>query len=490
MARATVRLPEPLRELADRRDAVQVEAATVRAALDGLLDRYPALRRHLMTDDGAFRPHVNLYLNQDDVRHGGGPETPIGDGDTITIVPSVAGGAPVGEEAPLSREETLRYARHLVLPGVGEAGQRRLKSAKVLVVGAGGLGSPASMYLTAAGVGTLGIVDFDVVEASNLQRQPLYGESDVGRPKLDVAVARLRDMNPHVDVAPYPFRLTSDNALDVIEDYDVVVDGTDNFPSRYLINDACVLLDKRYVYGSILRFEGQVSVFGAADGPCYRCLFREPPPPDLVPDCAEGGVLGVLPGIIGSLQGLEAIKLITGAGEPLIGRLLLFDALKLRWRELRLRRNAECPVCGDDPTVTDLIDYEAFCGAGEAADPVAAAARESAGEATLPPEIGATELSERLDRGDAPALIDVREPFEWEIAHLGEFGARLIPMGEVEARISELDRDRETVFYCRSGVRSGNVVAWLRSQGWERARNLTGGILAWGEEVDPSVPRY
>jgi sulfur-carrier protein adenylyltransferase/sulfurtransferase len=380
-------------------------------------------------------------------------------------------------ESTLSPAETLRYARHIVLDDVGEAGQRKLKQAKVLIVGAGGLGSPASLYLAAAGVGTLGLVDFDDVDASNLQRQVLYGESDLGRPKLDAALARLRDLNPHIRLVAHPERLTSANALRILADYDIVLDGTDNFPTRYLVNDACVLLGKRNVYGSILKFEGQLSVFaGGDDAPCYRCLFREPPPPGLVPSCAEGGVLGVLPGVIGSLQALEAIKLITGVGEPMIGRLLLFDALKLSWRELKLRRNPECPVCGDAPTVTELIDYDVFCGIEPATD--------------APFEIDVAELKARLDTGEALDLVDVREPFEWRIANLGDYGARMIPMGEVAARIGELDSAREIIVYCRSGARSGDVVQYLREQGFARARNLRGGVLAWGAEVDPSFPRY
>jgi sulfur-carrier protein adenylyltransferase/sulfurtransferase len=401
-------------------------------------------------------------------------------------------------EPVLSPAETLRYARHLVLEDVGEAGQRKLKAARVLIVGAGGLGSPASLYLAAAGVGTLGLVDFDDVDASNLQRQVLYGERDLGRPKLDAALERLRDLNPHIRLVPHAERLTSANALDIIGGYDIVIDGTDNFPTRYLVNDACVLLGKRNVYGSILKFDGQLSVFaGGDDAPCYRCLFREPPPPGLVPSCAEGGVLGVLPGVIGSLQALEAIKLITGAGEPMIGRLLLFDALKLSWRELKLRRNPECPVCGDAPTVTRLIDYDVFCGLepdGAAAvsqgGGEAGAAAAGATEPEAPFEIGVAELKERLDTGEALELVDVREPFEWRIANLGDYGARMIPMGEVAARADELDPAREIVVYCRSGARSGDVVRYLREQGFARARNLRGGILAWGAEIDPSVPRY
>jgi sulfur-carrier protein adenylyltransferase/sulfurtransferase len=394
----------------------------------------------------------------------------------------------------LSSAETLRYARHIVLDEVGEEGQRKLKAARVLIVGAGGLGSPASLYLAAAGVGTLGLVDFDVVDASNLQRQVLYGESDLGRPKLEAAAARLRDLNPHVRVATHAERLSSANALDIIGGYDMVVDGTDNFPTRYLVNDACVLLGKRNVYGSILKFDGQLSVFaGGDDAPCYRCLFRQPPPPGLVPNCAEGGVLGALPGIIGSLQALEAIKLITGAGEPMIGRLLLFDGLKLRWRELRLRRNPDCPVCGDHPTVTELIDYDVFCGVTEPTDapmPDAPTPAAETDQEDTPDEIEVTQLKERLDRGDDLDLIDVREPFEWRIANLEPYGARLIPMGELGDRVDELDPEREIVFYCRSGARSGDVVRHLRGQGYHRARNLVGGVLAWGAQIDPSFPRY
>ncbi|HSH46439.1 MAG TPA: molybdopterin-synthase adenylyltransferase MoeB [Longimicrobiales bacterium] len=413
----------------------------------------------------------------------------------------------------LSPAEMLRYARHLVLPEVGAEGQAKLKAARVLIVGAGGLGSPVSLYLAAAGVGTLGLIDFDVVDASNLHRQVLYGESDLGRPKLEAARERLRDLNPHIDIVLHEARLTSQNALDIIGDYDIVVDGTDNFPTRYLVNDACVLLGKRNVYGSILKFEGQVSVFGGDDAPCYRCLFRQPPPPGLVPNCAEGGVLGVLPGIIGSLQAMETIKLITGAGESLAGRLLLFDALKLRFRELKLRRNPECPVCGDDPTVTELIDYERFCGLEPGGGAVSGSAAGTAGgsgagtesqatesgpdhqetgevEDAKDDEIGAAELKERLDRGESVDLLDVREPFEWGIANLGEYGAKLIPMKELTDRLDELDPEHEIVVYCRSGARSERVTNYLRQHGFPKARNLRGGVLAWGDEVDPSFPKY
>ena len=378
----------------------------------------------------------------------------------------------------LTPRERLRYARHLILPDVGIEGQRRLKAARALVIGAGGLGSPVGLYLAAAGVGRIGLVDFDVVDETNLHRQVLFGESDIGRHKLDAAVDRLRDVNPHIEIVPHPVRLTSENALDLFADYDLVVDGTDNFPTRYLVNDACVLSGKPYVYGSIFRFEGQVSVFAAKDGPCYRCLFREPPPPGLVPSCGEAGVLGVLPGVIGSLQALEAIKWILGAGDSLVGRLVLFDALALRFREVRIRRNPDCPVCGDRPTVTELIDYEAFCGL-----------KPASGAESLP-EITPAELKERLDRGDALTIVDVREPHEWEIANLEPYGARLIPMREIEARLGELDRDTEIVLHCKTGGRSAIVLRQLREAGYTRLWNLKGGILAWAEEVDPSLPKY
>jgi sulfur-carrier protein adenylyltransferase/sulfurtransferase len=383
----------------------------------------------------------------------------------------------------LDRDEILRYSRHLIMPEVGLEGQRKLKAARVLIVGAGGLGSPAAMYLAAAGVGTLGLVDFDVVDPTNLQRQLLHGTDDVGRPKLESARDRLTAVNPHVKVVLHPLRLTSENAMGVIQDYDLVVDGTDNFPTRYLVNDACALLGKPNVYGSIFRFEGQVSVFDAARGPCYRCLFREPPPPGLVPSCAEGGVLGVLPGIIGSMQALEAIKLILGRGDTLLGRLLLFDALKLTWRELRLRKNPECPVCGENPTVTELIDYLEFCGVSEWDEGSGTGGEEV-------PEITPTELVGRLERGDRVRIVDVREPHEWDIANLGGRGAELIPLGSLLERLGELDSAEDLVVHCRTGARSARAVSQLQGAGFRKVWNLRGGILAWGDEVDPEIRRY
>jgi adenylyltransferase/sulfurtransferase len=376
----------------------------------------------------------------------------------------------------LSHDEIRRYSRHLLLPEVALSGQVQLKQASVLVVGTGGLGSPVALYLAAAGIGRIGLVDFDMVDYSNLQRQIIHGTGDVGRPKLHSARDRIVEINPNVEVVLHEQALDSGNALDIIADYDVVIDGTDNFPTRYLTNDACVLLDKPNVYGSIFRFEGQASVFDARRGPCYRCLFPEPPPPGLVPSCAEGGVLGVLPGVIGTIQATEAIKLILGQGEPLIGRLLLYDALEMSFDEVRLRKNPDCPVCGENPTVTELIDYVQFCGL----DP---------SEALEPTwEITARQLKEELDEGNGLVLLDVREPHEWQIAHLE--GALLIPQNDLPERLHELDSADEIVVYCHSGVRSARAVNLLRDAGFRRLKNLRGGITAWANTVDPSMPQY
>ena len=385
----------------------------------------------------------------------------------------------------LTNEEVLRYSRHLILPDVGVDGQRRLKAGRILLIGAGGLGSPLALYLAAAGVGTLGLVDFDVVDVSNLQRQVLHGTKDVGRPKLESAVDRIRDVNPHVHVEPYETRLTADNALDIIRDYDVVIDGTDNFATRYLTNDACVLLGKPNVYGSIFRFDGQVSIFGAKNGPCYRCLYPEPPPPGLVPSCAEGGVLGVLPGTIGTLQATEAIKLIIGAGEPLIGRLLLYDALQMKVRTLKLKRDPECPVCGDHPTVTKLIDYEQFCGLTPQVKAQASG--------TLPKELEETplELKAQIDAKANIWILDVREPNEFNICRIPD--STLIPLGELQKRLGEIPQGAngpEIIVHCRSGVRSAKAVNILREHGITNAKNLKGGILQWIKDVDPSLSSY
>jgi molybdopterin/thiamine biosynthesis adenylyltransferase/rhodanese-related sulfurtransferase len=378
----------------------------------------------------------------------------------------------------LTSEEVLRYSRHLILPDVGMDGQRKLKAGRVLLIGAGGLGSPLALYLAAAGVGTLGLVDFDVVDVSNLQRQVLHGTKDIGRPKLDSARERIHDVNPHVHVEAYETRLTSENALDIIRDYDVVIDGTDNFATRYLTNDACVLLGKPNVYGSIFRFEGQASVFALEEGPCYRCLFPEPPPPGMVPSCAEGGVLGVLPGLVGTIQATEGIKLLLGVGEPLVARLLLIDALTMRFRTVRLRKDPNCPACGTHE-ITELIDYDQFCGVG----PEATVANKNE-----IPEITPTELVERLRRGDDIELIDVREPHELNIASIPN--VRLIPLGTLGDVLPTLDPARETVVLCRTGARSGRAVQQLRAAGFKRVWNLAGGIHRWADEIDPSLPKY
>ena len=380
----------------------------------------------------------------------------------------------------LTPQEIQRYSRHLIMPEVGMDGQLKLKNAKVLCIGTGGLGAPLGVYLAAAGVGRIGLVDFDVVDNSNLQRQILFGTKDVGRPKIAAAADRLRDLNPAIQIDTYETRLTSENALDLFKDYDIIVDGTDNFPTRYLVNDACVLLGKPNVYGSIFRFEGQATIFAYPGGPCYRCLYPEPPPPGLVPSCAEGGVLGVLPGIVGSIQAAETLKLILQAGDSLVGRLLLFDALAMKFRELKLRKNPECPACGDPQhrTITKLIDYEEFCGIrGE----------EAPAMASTVPEITPKELKARLDKGDDLFILDVREPHEYQICNLG---GKLIPLGEISRRAHELDTSREIVVHCRSGKRSAEAAEFLRTAGFRKLLNLKGGILAWSDEVDPSVPKY
>jgi sulfur-carrier protein adenylyltransferase/sulfurtransferase len=380
----------------------------------------------------------------------------------------------------LTPQEIQRYSRHLIMPEVGMDGQLKLKNAKVLCIGTGGLGAPLGVYLAAAGVGRIGLVDFDVVDHSNLQRQILFGTKDVGRPKIAAAADRLRDLNPAIQIDTYETKLTSENALELFKDYDIIVDGTDNFPTRYLVNDACVLLGKPNVYGSIFRFEGQATIFAYPGGPCYRCLYPEPPPPGLVPSCAEGGVLGVLPGIVGSIQAAETLKLILQTGDSLVGRLLLFDALAMKFRELKLRKNPECPACGDPQhrTITKLIDYEEFCGIrGE----------EAPAMASTVPEITPKELKSRLDKGDDLFILDVREPHEYQICNLG---GKLIPLGEISRRAHELDSSREIVVHCRSGKRSAEAAEFLRTAGFRKLLNLKGGILAWSDEVDPSVPKY
>ena len=374
----------------------------------------------------------------------------------------------------------MRYSRHLILPEIGEEGQKKLLSAKVLIIGAGGLGSPLGLYLAAAGVGTIGLVDFDVVDLSNLQRQILHTNDEIGKPKLDSAEKRIKGMNPDTHVIKHATKISSDNALDIIRDYDVVIDGTDNFPTRYLVNDACVILNKPNIYGSIFRFEGQATVFQPKVGPCYRCLYPEPPPPGMVPSCAEGGVLGILPGVIGVIQATEAVKLIVGQGEPLIGRLLLYNALEMSFRTLKLRRDKHCPVCGERPTITQLIDYEAFCGL-----------KRGKGEASVTiPELTVYELKAKIDRKDDFVLLDVREPHEYEIARIP--GSRLIPVGQLEGRLSELEpfKNKEILAHCQKGGRSARAVELLLRSGFKKVWNVVGGITEWSNKIDPSVPKY
>jgi len=383
------------------------------------------------------------------------------------------------DTATLNKEEILRYSRHLIMPEVGMEGQQKLKAAKVLCIGTGGLGSPLALYLAAAGVGTIGLVDFDVVDFTNLQRQIIHTTADVGRPKLDSAIEKLEAINPFINIRRFDTLLNSSNALEIFRDFDIIVDGTDNFPTRYLVNDACVLSGKPNVYGSIFRFEGQASVFGTKEGPCYRCLYPEPPPPGLVPSCAEGGVLGILPGLVGVIQATEAIKLILGKGEPLIGRLLLVDALGMKFRELKLRKNPECPACGTRPTVTELIDYQQFCGIRGEETPVVAS--------SAIPEIQPEELKRQLDAKEDVFVLDVREPHEYQICNLGGY---LIPLGDLPKRVNELDSSREIVAHCRSGVRSAKAVDFLRQAGFKKVRNLEGGILALVDKVDPTMQKY
>lgn len=382
---------------------------------------------------------------------------------------------------PLSQDEILRYSRHIIMPEVGVDGQEKLKNASILLIGCGGLGSPLAMYLAAAGVGRLGLVDFDLTDATNLQRQVAFSTQDVGRPKVDATKDRILSINPNVEVTTYRTKLTSENVMEIFEPYDIVIDGTDNFPTRYLVNDACVLLNKPNVYGSIFRFEGQATVFWAAKGPCYRCLYPEPPPPGMVPSCAEGGVLGILPGTIGLIQATEAVKMILGKGDLLTGRLLLYNALDMKFREVKLQKDPECPICGKNPTIHELIDYEQFCGIGLGQE-----------EATVDtngiPEITVQELKRKIDAKEKFTLVDVREPHEYQIGKIP--GSRLIPLGEIAQRARELDSADEIVLQCRSGARSAKALQQLQTMGFKRLKNLRGGILAWSKEIDPSVPQY
>jgi sulfur-carrier protein adenylyltransferase/sulfurtransferase len=480
-------IPTPLRPYTGQQAVVQVDGQDVAEVLQQLTARHADLRNHLFKDDGKLRSFVNIYVNDEDIRHLKGEATAVGPSDTLSIIPSVAGGSvaeAVDALPALSKDDVTRYSRHLIMPEVGVEGQRRLKAARVLCVGAGGLGSPSSLYLAAAGVGTLGLVDFDVVDVSNLQRQILYSTGDVGRRKLTAARERLSGLNPAMTVIEHDTALTVGNALELFRDYDIIVDGADNFPTRYLVNDACVLTGKPNVYGSIFRFDGQASVFATKGGPCYRCLYPEPPPPGLVPSCAEGGVLGVLPGLIGTIQATEAIKLILGAGDSLAGRLLLFDALAMSFRTLKLRRDPNCVICGDHPTQKTLINYEQFCGVMPASQTAPAG---------LSPEFETSveEFKAQLDRHDPVWILDVREPREFEICRIP--GSTLIPLGELPNRVAELpqgDGAPEIIVHCKMGGRSAKAVALLRERGFTRIKNLQGGILAWIDKVDPSQAKY
>ncbi|MBI3288736.1 MAG: molybdopterin-synthase adenylyltransferase MoeB [Elusimicrobia bacterium] len=468
-----IRLPTALRSFADKQERIAVDAKNVGEALESLFSRHERLRQQLMSSDGKLRSFVNLYVNEDDVRDKRGLATPLRDGDTLLIVPAIAGGASMAERE-LTKAELARYDRHLIMPEVGPAGQKKLKNASVLCVGAGGLGSPLALYLAAAGVGRIGIVDFDVVDESNLQRQILHDTPSVGTPKLSSAKKRLSALNPYVEIETHELRLSSANAVELFRRYDVIADGTDNFATRYLVNDACVLTGKPNAYGSIFRFEGQLSVFGAKDGPCYRCLYPEPPPPGLVPSCAEAGVLGVLPGVIGTMQAIEALKLILGIGKPLIGRLMLYDALEQNWRSLKVRKNSACPACGENPTIKAPIDYEAFCGLKEK-------------KPMTIPEISVQDLKAKIDKKEKFVLLDVREPHEYEIAKIP--GSTLIPLGALAARYTELDKAAKLVVHCKMGGRSARAVSFLREKGYD-AVNVAGGITAWAAEIDPSVAQY
>jgi molybdopterin/thiamine biosynthesis adenylyltransferase/rhodanese-related sulfurtransferase/molybdopterin converting factor small subunit len=489
----TIVIPTPLRQFAGGNSEIDVQAATAGDALRQLTATHGELRKHLFNEQDKLRNFINVYVGDEDIRHLEGPDTQVKDGETIMIVPSIAGGS-YGTRTPvrtdlrtevrvpmpeLSNAEIARYSRHLILPEVGLEGQKKLKAARVLTIGTGGLGSPLGLYLAAAGVGTLGIVDFDVVDESNLQRQIIHGTKDVGRSKIASAADRLNDINPNTKIESFETRLTSENALELFREFDVIVDGTDNFPTRYLVNDASVLTGKPNVYGSIFRFEGQASVFWAERGACYRCLYPEPPPPGLVPSCAEGGVLGVLPGIVGTIQANEVIKVILGAEGILLNRLLLFDAWKMTFRQLKLRKDPNCPLCGEKPTIRELIDYEEFCGLKTLA----------VNEKPILEEITATELKSFFDRDEDFQLIDVREPHEYEIARIP--GAKLIPLGEIVNRICEIEKGKTTIVQCKGGIRSAKAIGYLKDAGFEgRLINLKGGIGAWSAEVDPSVPRY
>jgi len=467
-------IPYALRAFVERNAEIEVKGGTAGEAISALAEAYPAIKTHLFTDEGQLRGFINVFVGGVNVGKLQGLDTPIAEGGELMIIPAIAGGSDAPE---LTNEEISRYSRHLLLPEIGIEGQKKLKAAKVLIIGTGGLGAPLALYLSAAGVGTIGLVDFDVVDASNLQRQIIHSTRDVDRPKVASARDRIRGINPLVDVIMHNTMLTSQNALDIISSYDLVADGTDNFQTRYLVNDACVFLGKPNIYGSVFQFEGQASVFGAKDGPCYRCLYPSPPPPGLVPSCAEGGVMGVLPGIIGTIQAAEVIKMIVGNAKPLVGRLLHFDAWRMSFRELKLEKEPNCPVCGKNPSIRELIDYEQFCGLkkNKEEEPIET--------------ITAIDLKQRLDNGERIQFIDIREPHERAIVKFPN--ALIMPLGQIERRIEELDPSAATVFLCKIGQRSILGIKALREAGYKgRMLNLQDGLNAWARDVDTTMPIY
>jgi len=469
-----VLIPYALRFATERNAEVEVSGSTVREIINSLVNAHPDIKAHLFADNDTLRDFINLFVDGKNVNSLQGLDTPVADNGEVMIVPAIAGGS---GESKLTNDEISRYSRHLLLPEIGVEGQQKLKAAKVLIIGTGGLGAPLALYLSAAGVGTIGLVDFDVVDESNLQRQIIHSTRDVGRPKVASAKDRIKGVNPLVNVIVHNTMLTSQNALDIIGGYDIVADGTDNFQTRYLVNDACVFLGKPNVYGSVFQFEGQSSVFGAKDGPCYRCLYPSPPPPGLVPSCAEGGVMGVLPGIIGTIQAAETIKLIVGGAKPLVGRLLHFDAWRMAFRELKLDKDENCPVCGKNPSIRELIDYEQFCGLKKNQD-------------SEPIEtITAIDLKQRLDKGDRIQFIDIREPHERAIVKFPD--AKIMPLGQLVRRMDELDTGLDSVFLCKIGQRSILGIRALREAGYKgRLLNLQDGLNAWARNVDTSMPVY
>jgi adenylyltransferase/sulfurtransferase len=471
-----VLIPYALRSFTERNAEIEVNGNTAGEAINALANAYPDIKKHLFADNGQLRDFINLFVDGKNVNSLQGLDTPVADNGEVMIVPAIAGGSD-GPELSLTNEEIARYSRHLLLPEIGVEGQKKLKAAKVLIVGTGGLGAPLALYLSAAGVGTIGLVDFDVVDESNLQRQIIHSTRDVGRPKVASAKDRIKGVNPLVNVIAHNTTLTSQNALDIIANYDIVADGTDNFQTRYLVNDACVFLGKPNIYGSVFQFEGQSSVFGTKDGPCYRCLYPSPPPPGLVPSCAEGGVMGVLPGIIGTIQAAETIKMIVGGAKPLIGRLLHFDAWRMSFRELKLDKDENCPVCGKNPSIRELIDYEQFCGLKKTQD-------------SEPIEtITAIDLKKRMDNGDHIQFIDIREPHERAIVKFPN--AIIMPLGQLVRRMDELDPGIDSIFLCKIGQRSILGIRALREAGYKgRLLNLQDGLNAWARDVDKTMPVY